>query len=168
MGLRSDHAAGRSYGRRGQTPVIPATGQRFGCNMISTITNRGSLCFMVFRCRFTTPVFLDFLRRLVRQARHKLFLIVDSHPVHKAAKVQSWLARNAKRLRMFLLPTYSPELNPDELLNHDVKSNAVGRRRAQNQKDLIANVRGYLRSTQRQPNIVQNYFQKPEVKYAAG
>jgi transposase len=168
MGLRSDHAAGRSYGRRGQTPVIPGTGKRFGCNMISTITNRGSLCFMVFCCRFTTPVFLDFLRRLVRQASHKVFLIVDSHPVHKAAKVQTWLAQNVGRLRMFLLPTYSPELNPDELLNQDVKSNAVGRRRARDQKDLIANVRGYLRSTQRQPQIVRNYFLKPEVQYAAG
>lgn len=168
MGLRSDHAAGRSYGRRGQTPVIPGTGKRFGCNMISTVTNRGSLCFMVFRSRFTTPVFLDFLRRMVRQAGHKIFLIVDSHPVHKAAKVQSWLDQNAERLRMFLLPTYSPELNPDELLNHDVKSNAVGRRRARNQKELIANVRGYLRSTQRRPDTVRNYFQKPEVKYAAG
>ena len=168
MGLRSDHAAGRSYGRRGQTPVIPGTGKRFGCNMISTITNRGQLCFMVFRSRFTTPVFLDFLCRLVRQAGQKVFLIVDSHPVHKAAKVQTWLAQNAERLRLFLLPTYSPELNPDELLNQDVKSNAVGRRRARDQKDLIANVRGYLRSTQRQPQIVRNYFLKPEVQYAAG
>jgi transposase len=168
MGLRSDHAAGRSYGRRGQTPVIPGTGKRFGCNMISTITNRGRLCFMVFRSRFTTPVFLDFLRRLVRQAGQKIFLIVDSHPVHKAAKVQTWLTENVGRLRMFLLPTYSPELNPDELLNQDVKSNAVGRRRARDQKDMIANVRGYLRSTQRQPQIVRNYFLKPDVQYAAG
>jgi transposase len=167
MGVRSDHSAGRSYGRRGQTPVIPGTGKRFGCNMISTVTNRGKLCFMVFVERFVTKVFMKFLHRLVRQIGRKVFLIVDGHPVHKSATVQKWLAQNTDCIKMFLLPTYSPELNPDELLNQDVKSNAVGRRRARNRDDLIANVRGYLRSTQRQPQIVRNYFQKPEVLYAA-
>lgn len=167
MGMRSDHAAGRSYGRCGQTPVVPGTGQRFGCNMISTVTNLGTLCFMVFRERFTARVFIRFLRRLVRQARRKVFLIVDGHPTHKAAMVKQWLAEHADRIAMFLLPSYSPELNPDELLNQDVKSNAVGRRRAKDQADLIMNVRGYLRGTQRQPQIVRNYFQKPEVRYAA-
>lgn len=167
MGMRSDHAAGRSYGRCGQTPVVPGTGQRFGCNMISTVTNLGTLCFMVFRERFTAQVFLRFLRRLVRQARRNVFLIVDGHPTHKAAVVKRWLAEHADQIEMFLLPSYSPELNPDELLNQDVKSNAVGRRRAKDQAELIRNARSYLRGTQRQPQIVRNYFQKPEVRYAA-
>lgn len=167
MGVRSDHAAGRSYGRRGETPVVPGTGQRFGCNMISTVTNLGRLYFMVFRERFTAPVFIRFLRRLVRQSKRPVFLIVDGHPAHKAAAVQRWLAGHADRIEMFLLPSYSPELNPDELLNQDVKTNAVGRRRARNQADLIMNVRGYLRGTQCQPHIVRSYFQKPEVRYAA-
>jgi transposase len=167
MGMRSDHAAGRSYGRCGQTPGVPGTGQRFGGNMISTVTNRGTLCFMVFRERFTAKVFIRFLRRLVRQARRKVFLIVDGHPTHKAAIVKRWLGEHADRIAMYLLPSYSPELNPDELLNQDVKSNAVGRRRAKDQADLIMNVRSYLRGTQRRPQIVRNYFQKPEVRYAA-
>jgi transposase len=72
MGLRSDHQTGRSYGRRGETPVIPGTGQRFGCNMISTITNRGELSFMIFRERFTAPVMIKFLRRLIRQSASKV------------------------------------------------------------------------------------------------
>src|SRR5207245_8463563 len=76
MGLRSDHQAGRSYGRRGQTPVVPGTGQRFRCNLISAITNRGRLAFMVFHQRFTAPVFLNFLRRLLRLISGKVFLIV--------------------------------------------------------------------------------------------
>lgn len=66
MGIRSDHTVGRSYGRRGKTPVIPGTGKRFGCNMISAITNQGRLNFMVFKMRFRTDVFIEFLRRLVR------------------------------------------------------------------------------------------------------
>jgi transposase len=80
MGLRSDHAVGRSYGLRGQTPVIVSTGKRFSCNMISAITNQGRLNFMVFKGRFIATVFLEFLNRLVRQSKRKVFLIVDRHP----------------------------------------------------------------------------------------
>lgn len=167
MGLRSDHAVGRSFGLRGQTPVIPGTGQRFGCNMISAITNRGQLNFMVFKRRFRADVFHEFLSRLVRQSKRKVFLIVDGHPVHRAKKIKLWVDKNDDRIRLFFLPSYSPELNPDELLNQDVKSNAVGRRRARDQQELIRNVRGYLRSRQRQPHIVQKYFHEQHVRYAA-
>lgn len=166
MGLRSDHAAGRSYAPIGRTPQITISGRRFGCNMISAITNRGKLYFMVFRGRFTASVFLAFLRRLVRQAGRLLFLIVDGHPVHRAAAVRRWLDANRDRLRLFFLPAYSPELNPDEYLNQDVKSNAVGRRRAGNADELLANVRSYLRSTQGQPELVARYFHAEPVRYA--
>jgi transposase len=166
MGLRSDHQAGRSWGRRGQTPVIPGTGRRFGCNMISTITNRGRLYFMVFKERFTARVFLRFLKRLRRQVGRKVILIVDEHPVHKAGETTRWLKKQEKNLQMYFLPPYSPELNPDELLNQDVKTNAVGRRRAIDQADLMTNVRGYLRSTQKMPHVVRSYFQEEHVRYA--
>jgi transposase len=167
MGLRSDHQTGTSYGREGKTPTIPGTGKRFGCNMISAITNRGHLLFMVFRQRFTSAVFLMFLRRLVRQVGRKAFLIVDGHPAHRSAALKRWLAGQADRLRVFYLPWYSPKLNPDELLNQDVKSNAVGRRRPADQREMLANVRGYLRSTQKQPQVVRNYFHQENVRYAA-
>jgi transposase len=167
MGMRSDHQAGRSYGRRGQTPVIPGTGQRFGCNMISTITNRGKLRFMVFPGEFNAAVFLKFLGRLLKSVRGKVFLIVDQHPSHVARKVKRWVKQWERRLRIFFLPGYSPELNPDEYLNNDVKSNAVGRQRAEDKEELQANVRAYLRSTQRRPDVVRNYFQARPVRYAA-
>ena len=167
MGLRADHQTGRSYGKKGRTPVIPGTGQRFGCNMISTITNRGKLAFMVFDERFTARVFLKFLGRLIHHAGRKVYLIVDGHPVHKSGQVARWLKEHDQEIRMFFLPSYSPELNPDELLNQDVKSNAVGRRRAKDKPDLMANVRGYLRSTQKMPDIVRSYFLEKHVRYAA-
>lgn len=141
MGMQSDHQAGRSYGRKGQTPVIAGTGQRFSCHLISSITNRGTLRFMVFRGRFNTGVFLDFLRRLIHDAQRLVYLILDRHPVHKAKKVQEWLRRHAKQIRVFFLPPYSLELNPDEMLNNDVKSNAVGRRRARTHDEMMENVR---------------------------
>lgn len=171
MGLRSDHQAGTSYGIKGETPVVPGTGKRFGCNMISAITNRGELSFMVFKQRFTAAVFIVFLLRLLKLARSagrgKVFLIVDGHPVHHSARVQRWAEAHAGDLRLFFLPGYSPELNPDELLNQDVKSNAVGRRRPADQPEMVANVRGYLRGTQRRPSIVRSYFQEKHVCYAA-
>lgn len=167
MGLRSDHQAGRSYGKRGHTPVIPGTGQRFGCHMMSSVTNRGQLAFMVFKERFTSKVMIRFLRRLLRHTKRKVFLIVDRHPVHRSGELQRWLDRHSDCIRMFLLPSYSPELNPDELLNQDVKTNAVGRQRPLNLKEMMGQVRSYLRSTQHRPDIVTSYFREEHVAYAA-
>jgi transposase len=135
--------------------------------LLSTITNRGDLCFMLFKERFNGPMFLRFLRRLLRQRRRKVFLILDRHPVHRAAAVKRWLEHHADRLRLFLLPSYSPDLNPDEYLNQDVKTNALGRRRPSDLPMLMRNVRSYLWSTQRQPEIVQSYFHAEPVRYAA-
>lgn len=168
LGARSDHQAGRSYGRRGVTPVIPGTGQRFRANLMSSVTNRGHLCFLVFDGSFNAEVFIRFCRRLRRQRRRRVFLIVDGHPVHRSAAVRDWLHANQRRIRMFFLPGYSPELNPDEYLNNDVKTNAVGRQRPATKPELIANLENYLRDTQRRPSIVKSYFQPEPVRYAAG
>jgi transposase len=167
MGLRSDHALGRSYGLRGQTPVIVATGKRFGCNMISAITNQGRLNFMVFKGRFIAKVFLEFLFRLVRQSKRKVFLIVDRHPVHRSKKVKQWLEERPDAIQLFFLPGYSPELNPDELLNQDVKSNTIRKNRPSQQDELVKNVRSYLRKRQMQSHVVAKYFHGKHVRYAA-
>ena len=166
MGLRSDHQTGTSYGRRGQTPAIPGTGQRFRCNMMSTITNRGELSFMVFKENFHGAVFIKFVGRLLRLRDRKVLLIVDRHPAHRSAEVKRWLTRHASRVELFFLPGYSPDLNPDEFLNQDVKSNAPGRQRPATRTQMINGVRSYLRSTQRQPHIVRSYFQAESVRYA--
>jgi transposase len=166
MGARSQDQCGRSYGRRGHTPAVPGTGRRFGCTMISTITNRGQMAFMVFEESFRYPVLLRFLRRLIRQANRKIFLIWDRHPVHEAAAVERWLRGHAARIEVFPLPTYSPELNPGEYLNQDVKSNAVRRRRPHNKPEMMLDLRSYLRSTQGHPEIVRSYFRHRSTNYA--
>jgi len=150
--------------------VVFGTGQRLRCNMISSITNRGRLAFMIFRQRFTARVFLNFLGRLLRltrKTRKKVFLIVDGHPVHKARSVLRWLAEHREQIRIFYLPAYSPELNPDELLNQDVKTNALGRVRPVNLQEMMGNVRSYLRIPQARHTVVKNYFRESHVKYAA-
>jgi transposase len=168
MGLRSDYQAGRSYSIKGQTPVINGTGKRFGCNMVSAITNRGDIAFMVFKRKFTSAVFKGFLKRLVTgNKRRKIFLIVDSHPVHRGRAVSKWISEHEKSIRMFFLPGYSPELNPDEYLNHDVKANAVGRKRPASQKEMMGNVRNHLKRCRRRPDRVKNFFRAKSVSYAA-
>jgi transposase len=112
MGVRSDHQAGRTWGRKGQTPVVRGTGKRFRCNIISTLTNQGTLRFRVFQENFNGEVFIDFLRRLVRDRGKKVYLIVDRHPVHVSRKVRRWVERHQAQIRLVYLPPYSPELNP--------------------------------------------------------
>lgn len=167
MGVRSDDQIGRTYGRIGQTPVVKISGRRFSCHMISTVTNRGTLRFMIFEDKFNADVLLAFLKRLLKSVKRKVFLILDGHPVHKAKKVKRWIEANRSRINLFLLPAYSPELNPDELLNQDVKTNAVRKKRALNKEELKKNLLGYLRGRQKSPELVKRYFHHKNVRYAA-
>jgi transposase len=176
MGMRMDDQGGRSYSMKGHTPVIPgslprlaqqAGGQRARCSMMSAITNRGQLCFHVFRGQLNSNVFIDFLRRLKRQSERKLFVIVDRHPVHRSEKTQKWIDKHAAKVRLIFLPAYSPDLNPDEMLNQDVKSNAVRTKRPPTLQQMMDNVRAYLRGRQRKRAGVKRTFHAPSVRYAA-
>ena len=168
MGIRSDAAAGRSWAPVGQTPVIKRTGKRFRVNMISAVSNAGRLRFRLFTGSFTGAVFVDFLGRLLRDCGgRKVHLIVDGHPVHRARLVSAWVGRHADRIELHFLPGYSPELNPVELLNHDVKANAAGRRRPRSAQELRDELHGYLRRRQRQPAVLVRFFDHPTTRYAA-
>lgn len=167
MGLRSDHVTGTSYAPVGRTPIIRASGQRFGCNLLSAITNKGALAFMVFQGKFTAPVFVGFLRRLLKQITGKIYLIVDGHPVHQSGKATRFAATHSARLRLIRMPGYCPELNPDELLNQDVKTNGLGKSRPTNRPELMAIVRSHLYRRQKQPQVIINLFHEPHVRYAA-
>src|SRR3990170_443129 len=167
MGLRSDHVTGTSYAPKGHTPVVRATGSRFGCNMISAITNKGALAFMVFQGQFKALVFVDFMKRLLKQLDGKIYLIVDGHPVHRSRAATRVVAQHAQRLRLIRLPGYCPELTPDELLNQDVKTNGVGKSRPTNRTELLATVRRHLHRRQKQPQLISNLFREKHVRYAA-
>jgi transposase len=167
-GLRSDHSAGRTWAPVGQTPVTKGTGKRFRANMIAAISNTGTLRFRVFDEKFTGPLFLDFLKRLVTDAKgRKIMLILDGHPAHRARIVRDWTTANDELIELHFLPGYSPELNPAECLNQDVKTNALGKRRPLNVTQLKADVRSFLRSCQRRPAKIARYFHERHVSYAA-
>jgi transposase len=167
MGLRSDHVTGTSYAPVGQTPVVRATGSRFGCNMISAITNKGALAFMVFQGKFKAPVFVAFLQRLLKHVDGKIYLIVDGHPVHRSGEAKRFVDEHQQRLRLIRMPGYCPELNPDELLNQDVKTNGLGKSRPTNRTELMTTVRRHLYRRQKQPQMIKNLFQEKHVRYAA-
>ena len=165
-GMRSDHQAGRSYAPKGQTPVIKSTGQRFSLNMISAISNKGHLQFMIID-RFNGDVFIEFLKRLVRYSKQKIFFITDGHPAHKTKKLQAWLEDNKKRIEVFFIPPYSPELNPQEYLNQDVKTNVIGKKRPVNKNQMRANVEDFMNKRKNNRMQVQKYFHVSHVRYAA-
>jgi transposase len=166
-GMRSDHQAGRSYAPIGQTPVIRKTGQRFSINMISALSNKGHLEFMVMEGSFNSEVFIEFLQRMVKYKQQKIYLIVDGHPAHKTNKVKEWLTHNNDKMQLYYLPPYSPELNPDELLNQDIKTNVIGKNRPINKEQMKNNVTTFLLKRKNDKMQVSKYFHGKHVRYAA-
>ena len=167
MGLRSDHARGRSFAPAGQTPVVRKAGRRFGCNVIQAVGNRGELWFRVFDGRFTQDVFIDFLRRLLKTANgRKLILVVDGHPGHRGKKARAFIDTQPQLLEVVYLPGYSPDLNPAEYLNNDTKHGVLKNRPA-TPEGLVGAARRHLHRRQKQPSVVRNFFQHPSVAYAA-
>ena len=167
MGLRRDHVTGTSYAPVGRTPVVRAPGQRFGCNRISAITNKGAVAFMVFPGKFKAPVFVTFMQRLLKQVVGTIYLIVDGHPVHKSGTATRFATNHSSRLRLIRMPGYCPERNPDELLNQDVKTNGLGKSRPTHRTALMAIVRSHLYRRQKQPQVITNLFREQHVRYAA-
>jgi transposase len=166
-GISNQAVHGRSFAPKGQTPVLRRPATRRTLSMISAVTNRGSVRFMLYEGALNAGLFLIFLQRLVRGARGKVFLIVDNLKVHKAGKVEAWVAAHRERLELVFLPAYAPERNPDEFLHADLKR-SLGRRPAVKDKaGLERRLRGYLRRLQRQPERVRAFFQAPTTRYAA-
>jgi transposase len=167
-GVRSDEGTTVGWSPVGEPVPMAANGRRHQCNVISAIDNIGGLAFQVFRGSFTVPVFLGFLKRLISHGKgRKIFLILDQHPVHKAKAVRHWLDDRKNEIEIFFMPGYSPELNPDEYLNNDLKCQTVRKIPPKDNEHLLSLVRGHLRKRQRQPEIVARFFEPPFVKYAA-
>ena len=166
-GISNQPVYGRSFAPKRKTPVLRRPATRRTLSMISAVTNRGTLRFMLYQGTLNTALFLTFLQRLLRSAAGKVFLIVDNLKVHKAAKVQAWVAEHRDQLELFYLPAYAPEHNPDEFLHSDLKR-SLGRCPAVRDKaGLESRLRGYLRRLQRQPERVRAFFQAPTTRYAA-
>jgi len=166
-GLRSDDVRGRGYAPKGQTPVVRVNNKREGLSIISTVTNQGKVRWKVFEGAMNADILIDFFKRLTKDADRKVFLILDNLKVHHARKVKDWLADHEAQIQVFYLPSYSPELNPDECLNADLKDGVTRRAPARNKSQLKKAAISHLRKLQKSPRRVRKYFEHKPVRYAA-
>ena len=166
-GIRSDHHAGTTWAQKGKTPIVTSTGARFGLNMISAVSAQGEFRFMVVKGRVKAAQFIQFIKRLLHGVPQRVFLIVDGHPVHKAKMVSRFIETVKDRFQIFLLPPYSPELNPDERVWNDLKNNAVGKQAITTPQQLHKAVISHLRFIQKKPERVRSYYNNETTKYAA-
>src|ERR1700746_3936407 len=166
--IRSAHHAGRTWSKKGKTPIVLTTGQRRGMSMISAITSRGHLRFMIVEDgSVNADAFIEFIKRLLVGAKRKIFLIVDGGPAHRAKKTKTFVESLQGRLRLFFLPPYSPDRNPDELVWKHVKADTVGRMVTTSKADFQTKVRSSMRQLQNDPEKIRSFYQKPSLKYAA-
>lgn len=165
-GLRSTHSTAKSFSPKGKTPEIKISAKRFNINIISAISNSGKLYFKTYAGTFSSEVFIEFLKRLIKQNKRKVYLIVDNLAVHKSTKVMEWVNEHKSRIELFFLPPYSPDMNPDELLNQDLKANIYKVKRPTDRNELKSMVISKLKSFQRNPKKIQNYFNAKKVSYA--
>jgi transposase len=166
-GIRSDHHAGTTWAQKGKTPIVTSTGARFGLNMISAVSAQGEFRFMVVKGRVKAAQFIQFIKRLLHGVPQRVFLIVDGHPVHKAKMVSRFIETVKDRFQIFLLPPYSPELNPDERVWNDLKNNTIGHQVITNPQQLHRAVISHLRFIQKSPQRIRSYYHCETTKYAA-
>jgi len=166
--MRSDHHAGRTWGKKGETPVVLSTGARYRVSLISAVTSRGYMRFMIKKKGgVNADVFIAFLRRLMIGSKNRVFLIVDRGPAHIAKKTKAFIASLGGQLRLFYLPPYSPDTNPDELVWKHLKADTVGRTSITSFDDFNEKVRSSMLALQRSPAKIRAFFQKPSLRYAA-
>ena len=166
-GLRSDDVRGRGYAPPGQTPEVRVNHRRANLGLISAVTNKGELRWMVLDGAIKAPDLIRFLARLVRDAKQKVFLILDRLPVHRSAKVRAWLVGREAEIEVFFLPGYSPELNPDEGVNGDLKQAVTGKQPARSKAPLKRAVVGHMRRLSKLPDRVRSFFGHRTFRYAA-
>jgi transposase len=165
--LVNTNVRGRSYAPKGKTPVTYAPGTRQKLSMISTVTNKGQARWMIIDGNFGADRLIEFLEALIKDAAKKIFLILDNPRAHHSKTVKAWLAERSDRIEVFYLPSYAPELNPDERLNADMKHAIGAKVPVRTKSKLKAAAEDHMTMIGKSPERVRAYFQDPRVKYAA-
>jgi len=168
-GIRNDDQRSRGYAPIGKTPVLTLNNKRFRTNMISAINNRGKLHFMVYQETMTVKLLIKFLVKLYTETDRKVIVILDNLRVHHANILKNWLKKPAvkKKIEVKYLPAYSPDLNPDEYLNNDLKGEFNRRPPVRSQKEIEDKMDECMHMLKTSPKRVANYFKHPSIQYAA-
>lgn len=158
---------GRSYAPMGKTPVAFAVGgTRQKLSMIATVTNQGKTRWMIIDEAFNSDRLIEFLGALIKDAGRKVFLILDNLRVHHSKPVKAWVAERTEQIELFYLPSYSPELNPEERLNSELKQALGSKVPARTKAKLRAAASEHMQALEQSPERVKKYFRDPLVKYA--
>jgi transposase len=155
----------RGFAPKGQPPAIPVESKRERVNMMSAITNRGTIRFMMFDETMNQLRLIEFMRRLISNVPHKVYLILDNLRVHHGKKVQAWLAKHKDRIEVFYLPAYSPEINPDEYFNHALKLDVHSGISPRTKSDIHHKAQSFVRKLQHNTERVMAFFRHPKVAY---
>jgi transposase len=166
-GIAADQHLGYGYAREGERATVEVPDRHVRVNMVSTINTSGKLHFMTYKSTLTAAVFVVFLERLLRHTTGKLFLVVDRLKAHESAAVSAWLERHRDRIELFALPRYSPELNPVEYLNNEVKGSVNREHLPDSGAELRSRLRSFMRTLQGLPEKIIHLFNQPQVQYAA-
>ncbi len=164
-GIRSDAPLGRTWGPKGQTPIVPTSGQRQRVNAISALTVLGAFWYRTFTGRLNAARFLEFLRAFLRRRPRPVFLVVDRHPAHIAKTVAQFVQAQRGRLELHFLPGYAPDLNPDEFVWNHLRQHGVTKTPLRANESLRARVERDLAAIQGRPALVRSFFQAPSVAY---
>lgn len=167
MGIQNTANYAKGYAPIGKTPVVQVESRKMRINMLSAISKRGKLRFVLYKDNMTSDKIIDFMRRLVRDSKRKVFLVLDNLRVHHSKKVAGWLEKHKDEIELFYLPPYAPEYNPDELLNSDVKRGIGRRTTPRNEDDLEHYVRSHMKILQLRPSKISSFFAAPFTSYAA-
>lgn len=166
-GSRNSNQHGRSFAPKGRTPVKKSMAKRFSVNMISTVTNKGKVEFMIYSGSMNAGRLVEFMQQLIKDKDRKTFLILDNLRVHHSKIVKEWVSENSESIELFYLPSYSPEKNPDEYLNCDLKYGLSDTPSPRNEKQLRSNVENHMLMLQGDEGRVKKYFKNEDIKYAA-
>lgn len=166
-GVRNTNQHGRSYAPKGKTPIKKHMSKRFSINMISTVTNQGLVQFMIYKENMNADVLIKFLEQLIKCQDNKVFLILDNLRVHHSKIIKKWEEEHKDQIELFYLPSYSPDRNPDEYLNCDLKYGLSEKPAPKTIEKLKENLENHMNMLQKNSNRVAKYFNHPSIKYAA-
>ncbi|WP_434977877.1 IS630 family transposase [Daejeonia sp. YH14] len=166
-GVKNQCNHGRSYAPKGKTPVKKSMSKRFSVNMVSAITNQGKVQFMIYSDTMNAERFIEFMQQLIKSSSKKIYLILDNLRVHHSKIVKQWVEEHKDKITLFFLPSYSPERNPDEYLNCDLKQGLSAKKSPRDKETLQTNVLNHMEMLSESPNRIVKYFKHQSILYAA-
>lgn len=164
-GFRADTVHGRTWGLRGQTPIVYRPGQRQSVSAASAVSARGDFWFCTYAGALNGERFVELLGQLMHRRRKSVYLILDSLPAHKRRLVRDYVDSTGGKLSLHFLPGYAPDLNPDELVWSHVKRTGSARRPLQKGEQLRERIDSELATVRDNPKLVRSFFQAPSVAY---